>query len=149
MKTAAGYRAMAEECLLWASQAKTREASASLQQLAQIWLDTASRFDGRPAIPDGSSKRASQNYKIDRLNGHGCSNDAVTHRLSRGDEARARKARASARTAGLLRYGHRSYLDGVILRDGAPDRGEYRQAAGVRNGHHRHFIEIAPLQTRA
>jgi hypothetical protein len=49
MKTAAEYRAMAEECFLWASQAKTKEAGASLLQLAQIWLDTASRLDGRPA----------------------------------------------------------------------------------------------------
>ena len=49
MKMAAEYRAMAEECFRWASEAKTQEARAPLLRLAQIWLDTASRLDGRPA----------------------------------------------------------------------------------------------------
>jgi hypothetical protein len=48
LKPAAEYRAMAEECFQWASQAKTREARAPLIQLAQIWLDTASQLDGLP-----------------------------------------------------------------------------------------------------
>jgi hypothetical protein len=49
LKTDAEYRGMAEECFQWASRAKTKEARAPLLQLAQIWLDTASRLDGRPA----------------------------------------------------------------------------------------------------
>jgi hypothetical protein len=49
LKPAAHYRAMAAECFQWASQAKTREARAPLLQLGQIWLNTASRLDGRPA----------------------------------------------------------------------------------------------------
>jgi hypothetical protein len=50
MKTAAEYRAMAEECFKWAREAQTNEARASLRQLAQIWLDTASNLDGLPPI---------------------------------------------------------------------------------------------------
>jgi hypothetical protein len=49
LKPATEYRAMAEECFQWASQAKTKEARAPLRQLGQIWLNTASRLDGRPA----------------------------------------------------------------------------------------------------
>jgi hypothetical protein len=46
LKPAAEYRAMAEECFQWASQAKTKEARAPLLQLGQIWLNIASRLDG-------------------------------------------------------------------------------------------------------
>jgi hypothetical protein len=46
MKTAAEYRAMAEECFKWAREAKAKEARVSLQQLAQVWLDAASKLDG-------------------------------------------------------------------------------------------------------
>jgi len=46
MKTAAEYRAMADECFKWASEAQTHEVRASYRQLAQIWLDTASKLDG-------------------------------------------------------------------------------------------------------
>jgi hypothetical protein len=49
MKTAAEYRMMAEECFKWAREAKTKENRASLRQLAQIWLDAASKLDGLPA----------------------------------------------------------------------------------------------------
>ncbi len=49
MKTAAEYRAMAEECLKWADEAYTDEVRQSHLQLAQIWLDTASQLDGLPA----------------------------------------------------------------------------------------------------
>jgi hypothetical protein len=49
MKTAAEYRAMAEECLKWAREAQAKEARVSLQQLAQVWLDAASKLDGLPA----------------------------------------------------------------------------------------------------
>jgi hypothetical protein len=46
MKTAAEYRAMAEECLQWAREAKTKEVRVTLRQLAQVWLDAASKLDG-------------------------------------------------------------------------------------------------------
>jgi len=48
MKTAAEYRAMAEECFEWAREARTKEVRASYLQLAQVWLDSASRLDGLP-----------------------------------------------------------------------------------------------------
>jgi len=43
MKTAAEYRAMAEECV--AGEAYTDEVRRPLLQLAQIWLDSASQSD--------------------------------------------------------------------------------------------------------
>jgi hypothetical protein len=46
MKTAAEYRAMAEECTKWAGEAYTDEVRESYLQLARIWLDTASRLNG-------------------------------------------------------------------------------------------------------
>jgi len=49
MKTAAEYRAMADECFKWAREAQTDEVRASYRQLAQIWLDTASKLDGLPS----------------------------------------------------------------------------------------------------
>ena len=48
MKTAAEYRAMADECFKWARDTQTDEVRASYLQLAQIWLDTASKLDGLP-----------------------------------------------------------------------------------------------------
>ena len=58
MKTAAEYRAMAEECFQWACEAKEKEVRVPLRQLAQIWLDKASKLDGLPptqtATPDPS-----------------------------------------------------------------------------------------------
>jgi len=50
MKTAAEYRAMAEECFAWAREARTGEVRASYLQLAQVWLDAASKLDGLPPI---------------------------------------------------------------------------------------------------
>ena len=50
MKTAAEYRAMAEECFVWAHEAKTNEVRMSYLQLAQVWLDAASKLDGLPPI---------------------------------------------------------------------------------------------------
>jgi hypothetical protein len=50
MKTAAEYRAMAEECYKWASETQTDEVRVSYLQLAQVWLDTASQIDGLPPI---------------------------------------------------------------------------------------------------
>ena len=46
MKTAAEYRAMADECFKWARETQTGEVRASYLQLAQVWLDTASKLDG-------------------------------------------------------------------------------------------------------
>jgi hypothetical protein len=43
METAAEYRAMADECFKWAREAQMYEVRASYRQLAQIWLDTASK----------------------------------------------------------------------------------------------------------
>ena len=54
MKTAAEYRAMAEECFKWAREAQSNEARVSLLQLAQVWLDAASKLDGLPAAPDAT-----------------------------------------------------------------------------------------------
>jgi hypothetical protein len=51
MKTAAEYRAMAEECFKWASEAQMKETRVSLRQLAQVWLDNASKLDGLPPTP--------------------------------------------------------------------------------------------------
>jgi hypothetical protein len=48
MKTAAEYRAMAEECFKWASETQTDEVRVSYLQLAQVWLDAASKLDGLP-----------------------------------------------------------------------------------------------------
>ena len=48
MRTAAEYRARAEECFQWAREAKAKEVRVSLRQLAQIWLDAASKLDGLP-----------------------------------------------------------------------------------------------------
>jgi hypothetical protein len=48
MKTAAEYRAMADECYKWAREAKSNEARVSLRQLAQVWLDAASKLDDLP-----------------------------------------------------------------------------------------------------
>jgi hypothetical protein len=51
MKTAKEYRAMSEECLKWAREAHDDDVRASLLQLAQVWLDAASKLDGLPTIP--------------------------------------------------------------------------------------------------
>jgi hypothetical protein len=48
MKTVAEYRAMADQCLKWARETQTDEVRASYLQLAQVWLDTASKLDGLP-----------------------------------------------------------------------------------------------------
>ena len=63
MKTAAEYRAMAEECFKWAREAKVEEVRMPLLELGQFWLDAASKLDGLPATrlpttPDDSPKTA-------------------------------------------------------------------------------------------
>jgi hypothetical protein len=57
MKTAAEYQAMAQECFKWARETKTNEVRVSLLQLAQVWLDAASKLDGLPPDPDRASAR--------------------------------------------------------------------------------------------
>jgi rRNA pseudouridine-1189 N-methylase Emg1 (Nep1/Mra1 family) len=44
MKTAAEYRAMADECFKWAREARADEVHVSLLQLAQVWLDAATNL---------------------------------------------------------------------------------------------------------
>jgi len=63
MKTAAEYRAMAEECFKWARETQTDEVRVSYLQLAQVWLDAASKLDGLPPIrtepaPNNQTKTA-------------------------------------------------------------------------------------------
>ena len=48
MKTAADYRAMAEECFEWARETQTDEVRASYLQLAEVWLNYVSKLDGLP-----------------------------------------------------------------------------------------------------
>jgi hypothetical protein len=49
VKTAKDYRAMAEECVKWAREARDDDVRAPLLQLGQTWLDAASKLDGLPA----------------------------------------------------------------------------------------------------
>jgi hypothetical protein len=63
MKTAAEYRAMAEECFKWAREASDEAVRTSYLQIGQVWLDAASKLDGLPATrlamtPDDSPKTA-------------------------------------------------------------------------------------------
>jgi hypothetical protein len=58
MKTAAEYRAMAEECFQWAHEARAKEVRVSLRQLAQVWLDAASKLDGLPPTQTQSAPDA-------------------------------------------------------------------------------------------
>jgi lipoprotein-anchoring transpeptidase ErfK/SrfK len=46
MKTAAEYRGLAEECFKWAREAQDDEVRVSYLQLAQVWLNAASKLDG-------------------------------------------------------------------------------------------------------
>jgi hypothetical protein len=58
MKTAVEYRAMAEECFKWAREAHSAEVRVPLKQLAQVWLDAASKLDGPPPTPTQSESDA-------------------------------------------------------------------------------------------
>jgi len=65
MKTAAEYRAMAEECFTWAGKTHDRAVRKGYLGLAQVWLDAASQLDGLPAAripatPDETPKTAGQ-----------------------------------------------------------------------------------------
>ncbi len=55
VKTAAEYRAMAEECVRWAREAKANEVRESL---LQVWLDAAAKLDGLLATPTQSAPDA-------------------------------------------------------------------------------------------
>jgi hypothetical protein len=44
MKTAAEYRAMADECFKWGREARADEVPVSLLQLAQVRLDAATKL---------------------------------------------------------------------------------------------------------
>ena len=48
MKTAAEYRVMADKCFNWARNTYMDEARETYLQLAQFWLDVASKLDGPP-----------------------------------------------------------------------------------------------------
>ena len=48
MKTAAEYRLMADKCFKWARDTYMDEARETYLQLAQFWLDVASKLDGPP-----------------------------------------------------------------------------------------------------
>ena len=60
MKTAAEYRAMAEECFKWAREAKVEEVRMPVLELGQIWLDAASKLDGQPPTPTQSAPDAAK-----------------------------------------------------------------------------------------
>ena len=58
MKTAAEYRAMADECFQWAGETHDRVVRAGYLGLAQVWLDAAAKLDGLPAeriAPEGKA----------------------------------------------------------------------------------------------
>ena len=67
MKTAAHYRALAEECIKWAGEAYTAEVRESYLALARIWLDTASRINGLSAGRTMSEEPAKTPAKTDNL----------------------------------------------------------------------------------
>jgi hypothetical protein len=49
MKTAAEYRAMADECFQWAREATNNDVRAGYLAIAQVWLDAAAKLDDLPA----------------------------------------------------------------------------------------------------
>jgi hypothetical protein len=54
---------MAEECFQWARETFDDDVRASYLQLAQVWLDAASKLDGLPAtrtvpVPEEPTKKA-------------------------------------------------------------------------------------------
>jgi hypothetical protein len=66
MKTATEYRVMAEECFEWARQAQTAEVRATYLQLAEVWLETASKLDGlsptsTPRVTEATKRTSSTN----------------------------------------------------------------------------------------
>jgi hypothetical protein len=68
MTTPSEYRLMAEECLLWARQARSDDVRDSLIELARIWTEAASKLDGSVPItpergfPQGHRARAEKQW---------------------------------------------------------------------------------------
>jgi hypothetical protein len=58
MKTAAEYRALADERFKWARETQDDEVRMPLLQLAQVWLDAASKLDGLPSTRTQSAPDA-------------------------------------------------------------------------------------------
>ena len=63
MKMAAENRAMADKCFKWAREERADEVRVSLLQLAQVWLDAATKLEGlsqtrATSAPDQPSKTA-------------------------------------------------------------------------------------------
>jgi hypothetical protein len=58
MKTAAEYRALAEECFQWARETHDRAVRTGYLGLAQVWLDAAAKLDGLPATRIAPSGKA-------------------------------------------------------------------------------------------
>jgi len=70
MKTAAEYRALAEECFQWARETHDRIVREGYLGLAQVWLNAAAKLDGLPETriapgdkehPDASAKEQQEN----------------------------------------------------------------------------------------
>ena len=59
MKTAAEYRAMAEECFKWARECYDDDVRTSYMALGQIWLEAAARVDALPAAAPATKKQKS------------------------------------------------------------------------------------------
>jgi hypothetical protein len=55
VKTAAEYRAMAEDCFKWARETIDDDVRASYLRLGQLWLNAANKLDGLPATPAPSA----------------------------------------------------------------------------------------------
>jgi hypothetical protein len=65
MKTAAEYRAMAEECFRWADETHDGAVREGYLKLAQVWLDAASQLDGLTCHPHTSNtRRTTQNGSV-------------------------------------------------------------------------------------
>jgi hypothetical protein len=58
MKTAAEYRAMAEECFKWARETQDDEVRVGYLQLARVWVDAASKLDTPPPTQTQSAPNA-------------------------------------------------------------------------------------------
>jgi hypothetical protein len=58
MKTAAEYRAMAEECFKWASQASDESVREQYASLGGVWLDCAARAELRSGATPSEPKVA-------------------------------------------------------------------------------------------
>jgi len=69
MKTAAEYRAMADECFKCAREARADEVRVSLLRPAQVWLDAATKLDGLSQTGTKSAPDPKQTRTFGRLTG--------------------------------------------------------------------------------